>query len=88
MIAEGVESRDQVLLLREFGCHEVQGFLYSMALAPRLFERWLSDHVPQAAPGATAPATAVEPAADVADPAGVAATEAMAARPAVEPCHG
>ncbi|MDH5828931.1 bifunctional diguanylate cyclase/phosphodiesterase [Luteimonas sp. M1R5S18] len=85
VIAEGVESRDQVVLLREFGCHEVQGFLYSMALAPRLFERWLSDHVPQAA---SAPAAARSPAdasLDAADPAEAAATAAMAA---AEPCHG
>ncbi|MDH5832638.1 putative bifunctional diguanylate cyclase/phosphodiesterase [Luteimonas kalidii] len=86
VIAEGVESRDQVLLLREFGCHEVQGFLYSMALAPRLFERWLSDHVPQAATAPTATETAPADApVDPADPAQAAAAAAMAA---AEPCHG
>ena len=42
VIAEGVESPDQASLLREFGCQEVQGFLYSQALAQPLFQRWLA----------------------------------------------
>ncbi|MEN1960658.1 sensor domain-containing phosphodiesterase [Luteimonas sp. MJ246] len=42
VIAEGVETDDQAALLREFGCQEVQGFLYSEALAPRLFDAWLA----------------------------------------------
>ena len=42
VIAEGVETEAQVALLREFGCHEVQGFLYSKALAPQVFDQWLA----------------------------------------------
>ncbi|TYT26340.1 EAL domain-containing protein [Luteimonas viscosa] len=57
VIAEGVESADQVELLREFGCHEVQGFLYSRALAPQVFEHWLAaqDGPPGDAPALPAP---------------------------------
>jgi EAL domain-containing protein (putative c-di-GMP-specific phosphodiesterase class I) len=41
VIAEGVETADQMALLRDFGCQEVQGFLYSQALAQPVFQRWL-----------------------------------------------
>ncbi len=41
VIAEGVETRDQAILLREFGCQEVQGFLYSQALAQHVFQHWV-----------------------------------------------
>ncbi|HVI58845.1 MAG TPA: EAL domain-containing protein [Luteimonas sp.] len=44
VIAEGVESHGQADLLREIGCHEVQGFLYAAALAPADFRRWLERH--------------------------------------------
>ena len=44
VIAEGVETPDQAMLLREFGCHEVQGFLYSQALAQQVFQCWLQRH--------------------------------------------
>jgi len=53
VIAEGVENADQALLLREFGCHEVQGFLYSQALAQRMFEQWIHARL-AAAPAAHA----------------------------------
>ena len=58
VIAEGVESDDQVTLLREFGCHEVQGFLYSTALPRPVFDHWLAARC--ASPGAR-PARAAEP---------------------------
>ena len=32
--AEGVESEEQAAMLREFGCQEAQGFLYSQPGAP------------------------------------------------------
>lgn len=33
-IAEGVETRSQAKLLRQQGCDEIQGYLYSRPLAP------------------------------------------------------
>ncbi|MCM2289163.1 MAG: bifunctional diguanylate cyclase/phosphodiesterase, partial [Sulfuritalea sp.] len=36
-IAEGVETEGQLNFLREQGCHEVQGYYYSMALPPAQF---------------------------------------------------
>ena len=37
-IAEGVESEDQLAVLRELGCDEIQGFLYARPLAAAEFE--------------------------------------------------
>lgn len=45
VIAEGVETLSQASLLRDIGCDGVQGFLYSKALAPVDFDRWLVPHV-------------------------------------------
>ncbi|HEY5613914.1 MAG TPA: EAL domain-containing protein [Lysobacter sp.] len=42
VIAEGVETPFQAEFLRDLGCQDVQGFLYSKALAPGDFERWLA----------------------------------------------
>ena len=44
VIAEGVETSCQAELLRDLGCQEVQGFLYSRALAPADFASWLDAH--------------------------------------------
>jgi len=41
VIAEGVETKEQADLLRELGCHEVQGFHYSPPLTARAFEEIL-----------------------------------------------
>lgn len=43
--AEGVETPFQAELLHELGCDQAQGFLYSKALAPTDFNRWLTTHV-------------------------------------------
>lgn len=45
VIAEGVETQCQASLLREIGCHGVQGFLYSKALPPADLDRWLVQHL-------------------------------------------
>ena len=39
VIAEGVETKKQLELLREHGCNEAQGFLFSPALVPVEFEK-------------------------------------------------
>lgn len=44
VVAEGVETVDQRILLAELGCDIVQGFLYTPALSPSAFEHWLVDH--------------------------------------------
>jgi diguanylate cyclase (GGDEF)-like protein/PAS domain S-box-containing protein len=44
VVAEGVETEGQRNLLSELGCDVVQGFLYSPALSPGEFGRWLLDH--------------------------------------------
>ncbi|WP_454644388.1 EAL domain-containing protein [Bradyrhizobium liaoningense] len=44
VVAEGVETEGQRKTLAELGCDIVQGFLYTPALAPVAFERWLIDH--------------------------------------------
>ena len=36
-VAEGVESREQVDILRDMGCHEVQGFYFSPPVPPEEF---------------------------------------------------
>ncbi len=42
VVAEGVEDEPTLDLLARIGCDEAQGFLFSPALEPREFLRWLS----------------------------------------------
>ncbi len=42
-IAEGVDSKEQIILLQEFGCDEVQGFYYSKPVPPPQFEKFVKD---------------------------------------------
>jgi len=44
VIAEGVEQRDQLHLLAERGCDEVQGFYYSRPISGEESTRWLLDY--------------------------------------------
>jgi diguanylate cyclase (GGDEF)-like protein len=41
VVAEGVETADQNEMLREFGCDEVQGYLFSPALPATEFIQWV-----------------------------------------------
>ncbi len=41
VVAEGVETREQADFLRLLGCHELQGYLFSPALPPEDFDRFL-----------------------------------------------
>jgi diguanylate cyclase (GGDEF)-like protein/PAS domain S-box-containing protein len=43
-IAEGVESEDQLAVLRELGCDEIQGFLYARPLTSTEFEDFARRH--------------------------------------------
>jgi EAL domain-containing protein (putative c-di-GMP-specific phosphodiesterase class I) len=36
-VAEGVETEAQARMLRELGCHELQGYLYSRPVEPTQF---------------------------------------------------
>jgi diguanylate cyclase (GGDEF)-like protein/PAS domain S-box-containing protein len=42
VIAEGVESKEQIDRLRSFGCDEVQGYYFSQAVSAREFEGFLA----------------------------------------------
>ena len=53
-VAEGVEYREQLLMLRELGCDSAQGYLVSPAIAPDELEAWVAGYltrVPAARPG-------------------------------------
>jgi len=49
--AEGVETEDQLHVLRELGCHQIQGFLFSRPLTAGQFTLFLAAHRPIAAAG-------------------------------------
>jgi diguanylate cyclase (GGDEF)-like protein/PAS domain S-box-containing protein len=44
VIAEGVETRAQLAQLRELGCEDAQGYLFSRPLPPREMGEYLQDH--------------------------------------------
>jgi diguanylate cyclase (GGDEF)-like protein len=41
IIGEGIETPEQETILRDWGCHEGQGFLWSPAVAADTFESWV-----------------------------------------------
>lgn len=43
VVAEGVETPEQLAFLREHGCREVQGFYYSKPLPAASFEAWMAE---------------------------------------------
>lgn len=43
-LAEGVETEDQLAVLKARGCNAVQGYLYSKPLSPEDFERYIQTH--------------------------------------------
>ena len=45
VLAEGVETQDQLDFLREHGCEEVQGFIVSQPLPPDQFVPFVSKHI-------------------------------------------
>jgi EAL domain-containing protein (putative c-di-GMP-specific phosphodiesterase class I) len=53
VVAEGVEEEQQRLLLRAWGCHEAQGFLFGRAVAADEAERFLTaaEHASSEEPG-------------------------------------
>jgi EAL domain-containing protein (putative c-di-GMP-specific phosphodiesterase class I) len=46
VIAEGVETEQQLLMLQQQGCDEIQGFIYGNALSPDDFENAMQMHNP------------------------------------------
>src|SRR5664280_1537243 len=46
VVAEGVETQEQLDFLREHSCDEMQGYHFSKPIAPELFADLLRQHVP------------------------------------------
>ena len=45
VVAEGVETEDQLTLLRKLECENGQGFLFSTPLSPRQLDQFISNHI-------------------------------------------
>jgi len=44
VVAEGVETQEQLDKLREFGCNRMQGFFFSKPVDAKIFESYLQSH--------------------------------------------
>lgn len=44
VVAEGVETQEQLAFLRDLGCREIQGFYITKPLPPKEFQAWLRQH--------------------------------------------
>ena len=44
LTAEGVETPEQLRILRDFGCHQIQGYLFSGPLSAGQFTLYLASH--------------------------------------------
>ena len=47
VVAEGVETQDQVELLRRMGCHIVQGYYFSKPVTAKEFEKFIEERLEQ-----------------------------------------
>ena len=45
IVAEGVETREQMAFLRDLGCDQLQGYLFSKPLTAEDYERWVREDV-------------------------------------------
>jgi len=52
VVAEGVETQEQLVFLRNLGCREIQGFYITKPLPPQEFESWLTRHRERTGSGA------------------------------------
>ena len=50
VVAEGVETREQMQILKRRGCHLMQGYLFSKAIPVDAMTRMLADHVEHGVP--------------------------------------
>ncbi|MDQ5877744.1 MAG: hypothetical protein QG638_476, partial [Pseudomonadota bacterium] len=44
IIAEGIETEEQRVMLADLGCHEAQGFLFARPMAAEDIGQWLHDN--------------------------------------------
>jgi EAL domain-containing protein (putative c-di-GMP-specific phosphodiesterase class I) len=52
VVAEGVETEEQYLALKELGCDMAQGYYFSKPVPPESFEHFLRERAEAAANGA------------------------------------